>query len=66
MADDKSKHDFRGRDRVSAEEDYVVAHFAQQNGITSQQVRDLIGKYGNSRQADRGCQEAERCPSWAN
>jgi hypothetical protein len=49
MADDKSKRDFRDRDRVSAAEDYEVEHFAQQNGITAQQVRDLIAKHGNSR-----------------
>ncbi|WP_348640195.1 hypothetical protein [Mesorhizobium sp. B3-1-9] len=37
MADDKSKRDFRGRDRVSAEEDYEIEHFAQKVGLTSQQ-----------------------------
>lgn len=49
MVDDKSKRDFRDRDRVSGAEDYEVEHFAQQNGLTPQQVRNLIAKHGNSR-----------------
>ncbi|TPI63482.1 DUF3606 domain-containing protein [Mesorhizobium sp. B3-1-3] len=50
MADDKSKRDFRGRDRVSAEEDYEIEHFAQKVGLTSQQLRELIQKHGNQRE----------------
>lgn len=50
MADDKSKRDFRDRDRVSASEDYEVQYFAEKAGITPQQVRDLIAKHGNSRE----------------
>jgi hypothetical protein len=49
MADDKSKRDFRDRDRVSADEDYEVEYFANKVGITPQQVRDLIAKHGNIR-----------------
>jgi hypothetical protein len=49
MADDKSKRDFRDRDRVSANEDYEVEYFARQNGITPAQVRELIQKVGNDR-----------------
>jgi hypothetical protein len=50
MADDKTKRDFRDRDRVSADEDYEVEYFAQKVGLTPQQVRDLIGKHGNNRE----------------
>lgn len=50
MADDKSKRDFRDRDRVSADEDYEVEYFAETAGITTQQVRELIAKYGNRRE----------------
>jgi hypothetical protein len=50
MADDKSKRDFRDRDRVSADEDYEVEYFAGKTGITPQQVRELIAKHGNSRE----------------
>jgi hypothetical protein len=42
MTDDKSKRDFRDRDRVSGEEEYEVEHFARQNGITVEQTRQLI------------------------
>lgn len=31
MADDKTKRDFRDRDRVSADEDYEVRCFAKQD-----------------------------------
>ncbi|MHB9379838.1 MULTISPECIES: DUF3606 domain-containing protein [unclassified Mesorhizobium] len=34
MADDKSKRDFRDRDRVSADENYEVEYFATKIGIT--------------------------------
>ncbi|RWL42261.1 MAG: DUF3606 domain-containing protein [Mesorhizobium sp.] len=49
MADDKSKRGARDRDRVSAEEDYEVRHFANKVGLTVQQVRDLIKQHGNDR-----------------
>jgi hypothetical protein len=49
MADDKSKRDFRDRDRISGAEDYEVEYFASQNSITPQQVRNLIAKFGNKR-----------------
>jgi hypothetical protein len=49
MADDKSKTDDQDRDRVSGNEDYEVRYFAEQNGITEQQTRDLIKKFGNMR-----------------
>lgn len=50
MTDDKSKRDFRDRDRVSADEDYEVEYFASKVGLTPEQVRDLIRKHGNSRE----------------
>jgi hypothetical protein len=49
MADDKSKRDFRDRDRVAADEDYEVEYFAEKAGISPQQVRQLIAKHGNDR-----------------
>jgi hypothetical protein len=49
MADDKSKRDFRDRDRVSAGDDYEIEYFAQQNGISADQVRQLIKNKGNDR-----------------
>ncbi|MDX8525138.1 DUF3606 domain-containing protein [Mesorhizobium sp. MSK_1335] len=49
MADDKSKRGGRDRDKVSAEEDYEVRHFANKVGLTVQQVRELIKQHGNDR-----------------
>ncbi|RRH90055.1 DUF3606 domain-containing protein [Mesorhizobium tamadayense] len=49
MADDKTKRDFLDRDRVSADEDYELRHFANKVGLTVQQVRDLIKQHGNDR-----------------
>ena len=49
MADDKSKRDFRDRDRVSADEDHEVEDFARKAGITAEQAKELIQKYGNDR-----------------
>ena len=51
MTDDKSKRDLRDRNRVSAEERYEVEYFARQNGITPEQVRELIKAAGNDRAA---------------
>lgn len=49
MPDDKSKRDYRDRDRVSASEEYEVRYFAEQNGIATDQVLELIEKVGNER-----------------
>ncbi|MES0158529.1 MULTISPECIES: DUF3606 domain-containing protein [unclassified Mesorhizobium] len=49
MADDKSKRDFRDRNRVSVDEDYEVGYFAKQHRITPEQVRELIREHGNDR-----------------
>ncbi|TIM50097.1 MAG: DUF3606 domain-containing protein, partial [Mesorhizobium sp.] len=49
MADDKSKRDFRDRNKISADDDYEVNFFALQNNITPEQVRELIRKHGNDR-----------------
>ncbi|CCV15463.1 DUF3606 domain-containing protein [Mesorhizobium sp. STM 4661] len=50
MADDKSKRDFRDRDRVSADEEYEVEYFANKVGITAEQVKELIARHGNERE----------------
>ncbi|TIM35095.1 MAG: DUF3606 domain-containing protein [Mesorhizobium sp.] len=51
MADDKTKRDFRDRNRVSVDKHYEVEHFARENGITPEQVRELIKATGNDRDA---------------
>lgn len=50
MADDKSKQ-ARDRNQVAGGEEYEVRHFAEKHGITVEQVRELIGRVGNSREA---------------
>ena len=49
MADDPDKKDFRDRDRVAADQDHEIRYFAQQNGISEDQVRGLIDRHGNMR-----------------
>lgn len=60
MADDKSKRDYRDRDRVASDEDYEVEYFAKQHGITPDQVRELIKKHGNSRKTLEAAAKALR------
>ncbi|ESX20664.1 DUF3606 domain-containing protein [Mesorhizobium sp. M1060] len=49
MADDKSKRDFRNRDRVSAEENYEVG-FCNKGRHHTLAVKELIAKHGNQRE----------------
>lgn len=49
MADNKDKQDGRDRSKVAGEEDYEVRYFADQNGLTREQTRDLIARHGNDR-----------------
>ena len=49
MADDPRKEDNRDRSRISGSEDYEVRYFANQNGITIEQARELIRTHGNDR-----------------
>ncbi|ESX85176.1 MULTISPECIES: DUF3606 domain-containing protein [unclassified Mesorhizobium] len=49
MTDNKTERDFRDRNRVSSNERNELFHFAQQNGITPEQVMELIKAVGNDR-----------------
>lgn len=51
MADDPRKEDNRDRSRVSGSEDYEVRYFANENGISMDQARELIRTHGNNREA---------------
>ena len=51
MADDKSFVGAQDRARVAGEEDYEVQAFARRHGMTPDEVRDMIGRIGNSREA---------------
>ncbi len=50
MTDDKRKTGAADRQTVSAEEPYEVVDFAEEHGLSMQQVRDLIAKVGNRRE----------------
>lgn len=41
----------RDRNRVSRDEDYEVEYFARENGVTIEQVRELIKANGSDREA---------------
>lgn len=49
MADEKSKIGGQDRSRVAGEQDYEVQHFAEAEGISIKQARDLIDRFGNDR-----------------
>ncbi|MER8829576.1 DUF3606 domain-containing protein [Mesorhizobium sp. M0938] len=49
MTADAAKLYPRHRDRISGSEDYIVTHFARQNGITPAQVHQLIKRHGSNR-----------------
>jgi hypothetical protein len=49
MADDPKRRGGQDRDRVSGSEDYEVQYFARKNGITPEQTRELIRRFGNDR-----------------
>jgi hypothetical protein len=50
MTDDKSKTDNRDRLRVAADEDYELDYLVERAGITREQARELIKRYGNDRE----------------
>jgi len=51
MPDDKNKQGAQDRARVSAEQPYEVAYFAQKHGLSQEEARDIIKKHGPSREA---------------
>jgi glycerol-3-phosphate dehydrogenase len=48
--DDKNKKGGRDRSRVAAGEDYEVQYLAEQTGITLEQARTLVRRYGDNRE----------------
>ena len=49
MADDKSMIGEPDRSRVAKGERYEVADFAARHGISADEARELIDRYGNDR-----------------
>lgn len=61
MADDKTKRGGPDRGRVSAEEPYEVAYFAEKHGLTQEEARRIIAQAGPSRaDADAAAEQAKR------
>ena len=51
MADDKNIVGAQDRVRVAGDEDYEVQAFARRHGMTPDEVREMIARIGNSREA---------------
>jgi Protein of unknown function (DUF3606) len=50
MPDNKNKTDQRDRSRVAAKQQHEVQFFAQEAGISMEQARDLIDRFGHDRE----------------
>jgi hypothetical protein len=50
MSDDKKRPGKPRRTKVLAGENYEVEHLVEQSGLTPDQARTLIRRYGNDRQ----------------
>jgi hypothetical protein len=51
MPDNKSFIGGQDRARVAGDEDYEVQTFARRHGMTPDEVREMIGRIGNDRDA---------------
>lgn len=51
MSDNKSFVGGQDRARVAGEEEYEVQAFARRHGMTPQEVRDMVERIGNDRDA---------------
>jgi Protein of unknown function (DUF3606) len=50
MADHKSKRDARDRSKVAGGEDYEVRYLAERTGISTDEARDLVSRFGTDRE----------------
>lgn len=49
MSDDKNNRGEPDRGRVAGDEPYEVEYFARKHGLSADQARELIGRFGNDR-----------------
>jgi len=49
MQDDKTKTDIRDRSRVFARDEYEIEYLKDHYGVTRDQARELVRRYGNDR-----------------
>lgn len=50
MSDDKTMVGGRDRSRVAGDQDYELGDFARKHGISRDQARSLIERFGNDRE----------------
>lgn len=61
MADDKSKRGRQDRNRVARNQPYEVSYFRQKHGLTLDQARKIIEKYGADRdEANKAAQRVKK------
>ena len=46
MSDDKSKRDFRDRDRINVNEPYELQYWCEKFGISKEKLRQIVEKTG--------------------
>jgi hypothetical protein len=51
MPDDLNDRGPQDRARIAEEEPYEVAYFARKHGLSSERAREIIDRYGPSREA---------------
>jgi hypothetical protein len=51
MADDKSKRGSQDRARINLDQQHEIDYWTDKFGVTPEQLRDAIGKVGNSAEA---------------
>jgi hypothetical protein len=49
MPDDKSMRDGRDRGRLASKQDFELRYFAQEAGISLEQARELVERFGHDR-----------------
>ena len=47
MADDKAKRGAQDRSRIDMHEDYEVAYWTKELGVTKEQLADIVRQHGN-------------------
>ncbi|HHY48168.1 MAG TPA: DUF3606 domain-containing protein [Alphaproteobacteria bacterium] len=61
MADNKNQVGAQDRSRVAAGQRYEVQHLAERTGITTDEARELIERFGNDRDVlEREAQKLRR------
>ncbi len=61
MSDDKTMVGGRDRSRVAGDQDYELDDFARKHGISRDQARSLVERFGNDREKlDAGAAQLSR------